>query len=406
MKPGLGAIYSASSAALAATLAEVFGGPAGIALVAVLAAISFDLLNLCSQGDPGDVVLTPTDILTAYHGELGQPSLDALTKVQRWFTHLMFPVWCNCSDGTVPPPAVASPPPSESPNPNMAPGTTGANCWDAQSTIVSNTNSQWKFNELLPDLGDLAGWPSNGGPPPRKLPLPLPTSMRFITTRNTQGQPSESYSATVQFRDTAGAVISSGSIFGTTTPAGVMTTLTGPVPTNAVYLDLATNSINPATGTYTAFGEVTLYCGTQTPTTPIVPCCPPDPGLDARLTYLTGLVQFLVGNQSAPIDALLDGHVHANLSGSASVLLTSECAAVRVTVHSPLPPLAVNPGTPPYYFSMGFITSYAAGSPLKGWRLVYVNQTFPLATFADQVGYTLPAGVTIDITELLGATAP
>jgi len=75
----------------------------------------------------------------------------------------------------------------------------------------------------------------------------------------------------------------------------------------------------------------------------------------------------------------------------------------RVEVTSPLASWPHNPGSPNYYISLGFITSIAAGSPLKGWRLVYGSQTFPIMSYADQIGYTLPASVSIDLVELLPA---
>jgi hypothetical protein len=89
------------------------------------------------------------------------------------------------------------------------------------------------------------------------------------------------------------------------------------------------------------------------------------------------------------------------VTGDGTLTLVASCAAVRVHVTTDLSTWPNHPGSPNYYLSMGFITSIAAGSPLKGWRLVYGSQTFPIAAYADQIGYTLPPGITATVTELL-----
>jgi hypothetical protein len=147
----------------------------------------------------------------------------------------------------------------------------------------------------------------------------------------------------------------------------------------------------------------TLFCGPGGATNPVVPCCPPDPLLDARLSQILQYEKIIVQLLGAPLHSHVDGTRHANLIGSGSITLVDSVDAIRVEVTSSLTGWPNNPGDPNYYFSLGFITSIAAGSPLKGWRLVYSAQTFPIVSYADQIGYTLPPGVQVAIVELIPA---
>lgn len=69
-------------------------------------------------------------------------------------------------------------------------------------------------------------------------------------------------------------------------------------------------------------------------------------------------------------------------------------------VNNPLTSWPNNPGTPNYYFSLGFATPFAGGTPLKGQRLVYNHQVFSWPTYTDAIGYTLYPDVNIDLIEL------
>jgi hypothetical protein len=405
-KAGLGAIYSATSASIGAALTTLTAGPAGALLVGILAAASYDLATLCQAGDPGDQVLTAQDIIDAYDPGNQPASTLALHKISLWFTHLMFPLWCDCVDGTVPPPSTFTAPPVENPSPNMPPASSGANCWHNTGFFHCDpAATQTYANSLLPRTTPLPGtYPP--GQAAQFFPTPPPTSL--TATVSMKGMPTSSplWAWDLQFLTSAGTPTSGGSIFSPSLSGDVSFTASATVPADAAGCRFFVANPNPPTSVPVFNATITLFCGTQSPTTPIVPCCPPDPFLEARLTFLTGLVQHLVGIATAPIDALQDGASHGPFTGTGSVLLQVECAAVRVVVLSDLTGHPQNPGTPNYFFSLGFITSYEQGTPLKGWRLVYSGQTFPLQTYADQIGWTLAPGVSIRITELIGVSAP
>jgi hypothetical protein len=215
-------------------------------------------------------------------------------------------------------------------------------------------------------------------------------------------QPFDTWSFDVQSLDANGAPTLGGSIFspslsGDTTYTGTMSPLAG---TDVGYRFFAQQlTTYPSTVTFDAHLE--FFCGTNTPTTPVVPCCPPDPSLDIRLRRIEQLEQIIINLLGTPLHHHTDGTRHANLRGAGSILLVDSVDAIRVEVTTDITNWPHNPGDPNYYLSMGFITSIAAGSPLKGWRLVYGAQTYPIVVYADQIGFTLPDGITIDIVELI-----
>lgn len=149
------------------------------------------------------------------------------------------------------------------------------------------------------------------------------------------------------------------------------------------------------------WARVQIYCGTDTPTSPLAPCCPPDPTLEAYLRQIMQMLQTLMGS---PLYAhsYSTGTVHAGLTGNGSVTLAGPAMAVKVSITSDTTGGTVISGDPSYLWSRGFIVPIAAGNPMHGMvRLVYNPQLFVLPPLTDQVGYTLPPGVTASITEML-----
>jgi len=404
-KPGVAASVSTSVSSLAAAIGTAIAGVPGEILLTIIAGQQFNVSAMCAAGDPGDVTLTPQDLLDASIDTFAPAGVAATQKIKQWFTHLIFPVWCQCSDGTHPPASVVTKPPAETSNPNMLPGPMGANCWNASTRVPPNqSESQWVWTMIVPPLAPMPNPPAPQNLPPITLPLPLPVSVEFRqTVYSDMGV--GTHDCNVNFWDASGLYISTGQIISASAATDQRLIVRGPVPANARYM--ATYGAWQGSGTLsgTATGEMILYCTGQSPSAPEVPCCPPDPSLDARLTYLTNLVMQLAGMLQPAVDNLVDGAAHGPFSGTGSVLLEAECAAVRVDVLSDLSTWPKNPGTPNYFWSLGFITSYAETNPLKGWRLVYSSQTFPLQPYTDMIGWTLPDGVQIRITEQLGASA-
>jgi len=390
-----------SSASLSGLIALLESPLAALVVGALVAGKVYDLQTLCGSPDPGDPGLTDADFAAAsdYFNvvAVGQAGL----KINQWVDHMLWPLMCNCTDGTVPPASTTAPLPAVGLNPGLPGGVNGPTCWDQNATIAQNGQFRWSWNRLFPLNGDMPGW-SGPGPAPQRLPTPLPTSVYWTGTRHSTGGSLAHWNATMQFHDAAGALIGAYSQFIGDTPPETVVTFGGAVPTNGAYCDVWMNTINTTSfQTDLAQGHIQLFCGGNTPSSPQVPCCPPDPSLDARLYRIEQYEQIIIKLLGTAFVSHVDGTRHSGLTGSGSIVLVDSVDAVRVEITSSLDGWPSNPGVPTYYFSLGFITSIAAESPLKGWRLVYGSQTFPIVSYADQIGYTLPPGVSIDLVELL-----
>jgi hypothetical protein len=128
-------------------------------------------------------------------------------------------------------------------------------------------------------------------------------------------------------------------------------------------------------------------------------CCPPDPTLISMLAEIEyDLTQLL--SLSALQGAYQDTTRHAGLSGSGTIAINPASSAIRVEVRTDLTNWPQNVQTPPYFYSLGFVTPFAVGTPLKGQRLVYDRQIFTWPSYTDTIGYTVPTGIVIDLVEL------
>lgn len=130
-------------------------------------------------------------------------------------------------------------------------------------------------------------------------------------------------------------------------------------------------------------------------------CCPPDPSivlaLNNILSIVTRMEQELEQLRTKPY---VDGPRHSNLTGNGSIAIDPKSVAIRVEIKSDLTNWPRHPQIPTYYYSVGFITPFAVGTPLKGARLVYQNQIYTWPSYTDRIAYSLEGGVIVDLVEL------
>lgn len=404
-RPGVAQAVSTSVTSLAAAIGDAIAGVPGEILLTIIANQQFNVTALCAAGDPGDIQLTPQDLLDASIDTFAPAGVAASQKIKQWFTHLIFPTWCQCNDGTNPPPSVVSAPPPETTNPYMPPGGLSGPCWGIHQilTYAPRTDSATSRDVTSLYLPGVPQQGMTGSVSRHTVASPVPagtTGIDHVATASIVNGPGGGGTVTIDYFNASKVFIAEQNlIVGTTGYDGFSQT-----PAQAAYWGMYVLNWTDQSS-YATDVQISVRCTGQPANAIDTPCCPPDPSLDARLTYLTNLVMQIAGMLQPAADALVDGAAHGPFSGSGSVLLEAECAAVRVDVLSDLTDWPKNPGTPNYFFSLGFITSYAVENPLKGWRLVYSSQTFPLQPYTDMIGWTLPAGVSIRITEQLGAAA-
>ncbi len=276
-------------------------------------------------------------------------------------------------------------------------------CWDAQGsfTSVSTLVINQDFQSILPPTPTQAINPANW--PPITTGRLLPAGFLAFTldaTINTLPSAGSVF-ISISWHNAAGAQLRIDPA-ATFTPIS-LTTFSGTFTPPA----LSTAMVVTGEDSSGLHREVLLRarwtCTAVAPNTLITPCCPPDSSLDSRLNYLIQLAHANIGLTGQSLKGHVDGTRHAGLSGAGTVTLVDSVQAIRVEIKTGLSALAFNPGDPNYYFSAGFVTPIAAGTPLRGSRLIYAAQTFPIASYVDQIGFTLPPAQTVDIVELLPA---
>lgn len=145
----------------------------------------------------------------------------------------------------------------------------------------------------------------------------------------------------------------------------------------------------------------TWYCGGGGPGVNVGPCAD-SPEVLNLLAQIHRLLTAVYNRQVQPIGSYIEGAVHSGLSGNGSVSLVAACIGVKVTITADTSGKGSHAGNPVYLFDRGFIVALAAEGPIRApARLTFNPQLFQLPPPTDAIGYTLTAGVTVSITELL-----
>lgn len=401
VKPAFQFATAMSTASIAARIEAFASAEVAIILAPVVAALAVAPGVVCSQPDPGDPGIQQSDLEDLVQFADFQAHQAASAKVGQWWMHLMWSTWCDCASGTVLPPDTTTPLPPALLSPGLPSGGPTSPCWDVQHSdniapMPATTKLDWTARYLGQTPATTVNDGSGGVTTAYHIP-PGVTSI-FVSSFVHPGSWSIAVPGTLSFWNATANPLTSIELWNNqqTDWSPQQNPL---LPSGSTYWRL--DQVNHNAVPVTVEAHISYFCAGQNPGGIDVPCCPPDPLLDQRLTSIEQMLQLLANQLLTGNASLVPTAVHSNLSGSGSVILTRADAAIRVRVTSSLGSWPNNPGSPNYYFSLGFITSYENGSPLKGWRLVYSDQTFPLAAYSDQVGYTLPPGVTVDIIELI-----
>lgn len=152
----------------------------------------------------------------------------------------------------------------------------------------------------------------------------------------------------------------------------------------------------------TAVGHVTVswYCAAGAPGAPVNPCVA-DAAILQLLNTLLGLTQAIYQAIPAHLNSYAEGAVHSGLTGNGTITLSGNAIAVKVSITTDLPGGRIDLGSPNYLFDRGYIVAVTNEAPIRGTvRLVYNPQLYVLPQLTEQIGYSLPAGEVISITEL------
>lgn len=170
------------------------------------------------------------------------------------------------------------------------------------------------------------------------------------------------------------------------------------VPSNAEWIMVETAVVDE-THVPTIQVTATWSCSATTSVEPCAPCT--DPATQQLLNTLLHLTEAIWTKLETPATTYLEGTVHAGLTGAGTVTLAAGTVAVRINITTDTTGFRIDAGTPPYLFSRGYIVPIAAEGPIRRThRLVYNPQVYQLPDLTEQLGYTLPPGITISVTEL------
>lgn len=411
LRPGSGATVVASAGAITAGLELIT--PWLLPFAFLIDAFAYDALNSCQTDPPPMPVFNATDIANLVGGVFN-PSLSAtLSKVHDVLLNYFWATYCECTSGPQPPALGTLPQPPGTVLPPF--NATGGVCMTDVQTITygmlgvgcNSVSNQTNRPTLF------FGFPDTTVPPrmPALLP-PNPYAVQLTVDNHGEGTNPLPVGVQLSAIDSQGAPLAMQEtvLYQQVLPGRSQTFTWHFVPTTTYYyaavqvewfdpVAVGPPCAVPPTNTATFTGR--LLC--QSSSTPLQPCCPPDESTSNGINTLVRMVQQLANQINVGFTHLVDATRHAGLSGTGSVHLVASCAACRVEIKNLPVTWPNNPGTPPYLFSAGFITSFVLTAPLRGWRLIYDSQTFPLEPYADQIGYTLAPGLVIDIVEQLAS---
>lgn len=412
-KPGYGTIVSLSSAAIGAALDAATESAIGTIVGALIAGVAYDLATICAEDPPADPNITQDDVDQALDLTNIPASDAAIARLRQWFLHYYWFVACECTGAPTPAPPALSSPTGVALNSGLPSGASGARCWEQTTTISwaapttpGTALTQDLTAQCLPPSADTLLVNYAGATttiPVHAVRIPAgTTSVYFNNTATGFTGPglNAAQSCSLLFYTAAGAA--NGGIaflnFNNTTPQTIL-------PPNALFANSAYMAVvvnnnydsTAATHTYSFNVHVWLECGASALNTP---CCPPDPLLDQRLNQIVGLLNQIYNSLGVGPDTYTPGPVHTALSGEQSFLLSKGTVALKVVATSDLSGFFTHQQLPTYYFSLGFLTPVAIGTPLRGSRLIYGQQIYPLQPETDQVYLSLAAGVVVNVTEL------
>jgi hypothetical protein len=411
LRPGIGEVITFSAAALEAVLVRWVSKDVAELLAPLIAVGGYDGVSLCGKDPPPDPGLQPPDLLALLEPQQPLTFNPAVTKLNAWFQHQYWCIACQCDDGSVPNCGTASNPGPISTNPGLPGGSAQGACWDASTTVHTAVYTTQPPRQFAPELlpGSTTTTVTQPGTPGTTWTANLiPTGVLQLTmTVSASGTRPYGFVGLYVF-DSTGTYISTPLSFDFSDPPSVTpnpVTRTAALPANAVSWVAEYESYwggpgfpQPAPANLTI--EFSYTCGTS-PNTPVTPCCPPDPTVDVRLRSIQGMLQYLM-DQTRP--AYTAGTVHAGITG-AGTLAISNLVGVKIDITSGVPTNPQLPGTPPYEFSVGWMSVSEPNGMLDEKRITRQHQVWlsGVTPYATVFGYYLNPGFTINVTELIPA---
>jgi hypothetical protein len=360
--------------------------PWAVYFAGTIGSITYDLSTFCSTDPPDDPGMGLTDWVALMNPGTLEASITAQSKFRQWLGHYLWDHFCKCDDGTTPTPYTPPTAPTGLP-PINDPGTA--------PTYPTGTACQTFTHSGVAHNGDantvLGKYPLNGA-------TYATIDFSSPTTHTTSGQ----FGFDLRWYNAAGTLLS-GTLFGGVSTSGDFTHVVGAAPSGATQFDFVygpSGALVPSPLTWTAITN--LYCGTtpDAPAGPVPTPCPADPFVQIALDQILALVT-LIQRQNVPF-AYIFGADHGGLSGSGHIDVQG-LLGCKVTLDSIGGGTGTELADPDEVFEAGWITwGNADGSTKREWISHSPFVSLPAAAGQyTRIGYTLRAGVSATITELV-----
>jgi hypothetical protein len=373
---------------------------------------AFDLTTFCTTDPPADPQIGPADYLALLNPAALSDYVAARQKFGDWWKHIYWHQACQCTLVPTPPLGPVSQPGPGGQNTGLPQGPSSGPCWDTTlgftaAALPPGPLTVIDANALLPGNQTVAVTPNfTGGLAVAPL---VPAGVQSITFTATGEGTDPGPFVQLMTYGTTGTPNNAQALFFldfANQPSGTTLTVTHPLPANSVSWNAQIapflNGNQVQGSSWSLAVELSYTCTANPPNEPVVPCCPPDPGLELRINQILEIVSTLTSSSgSSPPTSWHDGTRHQALTGSGRLQLATAAVGARVEISTIPPGIDVHPGDPQFYFDLGFITPIAVNVPLRGQRLVFNPQSFALPQFADGLAWTLPVGAVINLVELL-----
>jgi hypothetical protein len=364
----------------------------------------FDVGALCSTDPPAMPTFTALDIAALLQlNEFISPGAFAkfhdLVAIAAWYA------LCECTAATTPAPPAAPTYPTGAPvvNPPTLPTTTVQPCWDQTTSLHIPTPT------AVTPYYDLTGILLPAGVTTLHVQVqtgffvdarPIPAGASNVAFRYHRAAGSTWPFVKLIFFNAGGASVDVIVEGGASSWPVDETDRRAAIPTGAVYWSVHAANGYPAQTVDTDLTvELTFYCAGQSPSSPAAPCCPPDPALQGQLTALRTLIE-LVQRQTAPF-AYVTGTVHSGLTGAGHVTVQG-LIGCKITITDAGTNVGMEAGDPLAVFNAGWINwGGVDGSSRREFINASPQVSFPAAAGQyTRIGYSLPPGVEVSITEL------
>lgn len=417
-----------------------------IPIIASIGTYSADLTAICATDPPGFPTFTDADVVALAVADAGTAGHDARQKVADMLATLAWYAGCECNSGAQP----AQPTPPAPPSDYLIPGDSSLefcvpmfaadckvlNLWNGTTNITPPTNwDQIGFNDSswVSAVADASGVPYNGlglgqgfgalgltdastincvGDPVADAFHPASTSQKLLI-RWYANMPSfdvnkvsmklgSGSTGTGAGWQTGTTTVNGGtgfSTFNTVAWEGGIKSLKYGQNLIASYVDSGANNTSDLWGTRCWLAMTLSQPQQSAPFQNNLNCCPTDPQVTQALQAILQVVN-LIQKQVSPFSYVI-GSTHSGLSGNGQFAVDS-ILGLSVGITTVPARLGTEAGDPNQLFNAGWINVGTA----DGWgpRHFITSNPFilrPVSGDVTLVGYSIPADVTIEITELV-----